>query len=108
MTDSLIQNGDSAALRISGRAALMQRIWIQICAHRGAFPYAPELGSSLCCISRDTPRYEQRVLQTVQEAMAALPQVQVQQVRIETDTVTVTVVTEYGSDKVRIPLQGGV
>ena len=36
--DSLIQNGDTSAILVSGRRELLQRVWIQLTAHRGDFP----------------------------------------------------------------------
>ena len=31
--DSLIQNGDTSAILVSGRRELLQRVWIQLTAH---------------------------------------------------------------------------
>ena len=105
--DSLIQNGDTSAVLVGGRRELLQRIWIQLTAHRGAFPYCGTLGSRLYRISAEDAKCGQKALQAIEEALEEMPQVTVTDVVITGQSVTVSVKTEYGEDVLRFLLKGG-
>ena len=105
--DSLIQNGDTSAILVSGRRELLQRVWIQLTAHRGEFPYCGTLGSRLYQIAASDSKCEQKVLETMEEALEFIPQVRVKDVVIAEKTVTVYIETEYGDDALQFSLKGG-
>ena len=105
--DSLIQNGDTSAILVSGRRELLQRVWIQLTAHRGEFPYCGTLGSRLYQIAASDSKCEQKVLEAIEEALEFIPQVRVKDVVIAEKTITVYIETEYGDDALQFSLQGG-
>ena len=105
--DSLIQNGDTSAILVSGRRELLQRVWIQLTAHRGEFPYCGTLGSRLYQIAASDSKCEQKVLEAIEEALEFIPQVRVQDVVIAEKTITVYIETEYGDDALQFSLKGG-
>ena len=85
----------------------MQRVWIQLTAHRGEFPYCGTLGSRLYQISASDSKCEQKVLEALEEALEFIPQVRVKDVVIAEKTVTVYIETEYGDDALQFLLKGG-
>lgn len=103
----MIQNGDTSAILISGRRELLQRVWIQLTAHRGKFPYCGTLGSRLYQIAASDSKCEQKVLEAMEEAMEAIPQVRIKDVVIVEKVVTVSIETEYGDDTLQFSLKGG-
>lgn len=105
--DSLIQNGHTSAILVSGRRELLQRVWIQLTAHRGKFPYCGTLGSRLYQIAASDSKCEQKVLEAIEEALELIPQVSVKDVAILETTVTVYIKTEYGDDALQFSLKGG-
>ena len=105
--DSLIQNGDTSAILVSGRRELLQRVWIQLTAHRGEFPYCGTLGSRLYQIAASESKCEQKVLEAIEEALEFIPQVRVKDVVIAEKTITVYIETEYGDDALQFSLKGG-
>ena len=105
--DSLIQNGDTSAILVSGRRELLQRVWIQLTAHRGEFPYCGTLGSRLYQIAASDSKCEQKVLEAMEEALEFIPQVRVKDVVIAEKTITVYIETEYGDDALQFSLKGG-
>ena len=105
--DSLIQNGDTSAILVSGRRGLLQRGWIQLTAHRGEFPYCGTLGSRLYQIAASDSKCEQKVLEAIEEALEFIPQVRVKDVVIAEKTITVYIETEYGDDALQFSLKGG-
>lgn len=105
--DSLIQNGDTSAILVSGRRELLQRVWIQLTAHRGEFPYCGTLGSRLYQIAASDSKCEQKVLEAIEEALEFIPQVRVKDVVIAEKTITVYIETEYGDDVLQFSLKGG-
>ena len=105
--DSLIQNGDTSAILVSGRRELLQRVWIQLTAHRGEFPYFGTLGSRLYQIAASDSKCEQKVLEAIEEALEFIPQVRVKDVVIAEKTITVYIETEYGDDALQFSLKGG-
>ena len=105
--DSLIQNGDTSAILVSGRRELLQRVWIQLTAHRGEFPYCGTLGSRLYQIAASDSKCEQKVLEAIEEALEFMPQVRVKDVVIAEKTITVYIETEYGDDALQFSLKGG-
>ena len=105
--DSLIQNGDTSAILVSGRRELLQRVWIQLTAHRGEFPYCGTLGSRLYQIAASDSKCEQKVLEAIEEALEFIPQVRVKDVVIAEKTITVYKETEYGDDALQFSLKGG-
>ena len=105
--DSLIQNGDTSAILVSGRRELLQRVWIQLTAHRGEFPYCGTLGSRLYQIAASDSNCEQKVLEAIEEALEFIPQVRVKDVVIAEKTITVYIETEYGDDALQFSLKGG-
>lgn len=105
--DSLIQNGDTSAILVSGRRELLQRVWIQLTAHRGEFPYCGTLGSRLYQIAASDSKCEQKVLEAIEEALEFIPQVRVKDVVIAEKTITVYIETEYGDDALQFSLKGG-
>ena len=105
--DSLIQNGDTSAILVSGRRELLQRVWIQLTAHRGEFPYCGTLGSRLYQIAASDSKCEQKVLEAIEEALEFIPQVRVKDVVIAEKTITVDIETEYGDDALQFSLKGG-
>ena len=105
--DSLIQNGDTSAILVSGRRELLQRVWIQLTAHRGEFPYCGTLGSRLYQIAASDSKCEQKVLEAIEEALEFIPQVRVKDVVIAEKTMTVYIETEYGDDALQFSLKGG-
>ena len=105
--DSLIQNGDTSAILVSGRRELLQRVWIQQTAHRGEFPYCGTLGSRLYQIAASDSKCEQKVLEAIEEALEFIPQVRVKDVVIAEKTITVYIETEYGDDALQFSLKGG-
>ena len=105
--DSLIQNGDTSAILVSGRRELLQRVWIQLTAHRGEFPYCGTLGSRLYQIAASDSKCEQKVLEAIEEALEFIPQVRVKDVVIAEKTITVYIETEYGDDALQFSLTGG-
>ena len=105
--DSLIQNGDTSAILVSGRRELLQRVWIQLPAHRGEFPYCGTLGSRLYQIAASDSKCEQKVLEAIEEALEFIPQVRVKDVVIAEKTITVYIETEYGDDALQFSLKGG-
>ena len=105
--DSLIQNGDTSAILVSGRRELLQRVWIQLTAHRGEFPYCGTLGSRLYQIAASDSKFEQKVLEAIEEALEFIPQVRVKDVVIAEKTITVYIETEYGDDALQFSLKGG-
>ena len=105
--DSLIQNGDTSAILVSGRRELLQRVWIQLTAHRGEFPYCGTLGSRLYQIAASDSKCEQKVLEAIEEALEFIPQVRVNDVVIAEKTITVYIETEYGDDALQFSLKGG-
>ena len=105
--DSLIQNGDTSAILVSGRRELLQRVWIQLTAHRGEFPYCGTLGSRLYKIAASDSKCEQKVLEAIEEALEFIPQVRVKDVVIAEKTITVYIETEYGDDALQFSLKGG-
>ena len=104
---SLIQNGDTSAILVSGRRELLQRVWIQLTAHRGEFPYCGTLGSRLYQIAASDSKCEQKVLEAIEEALEFIPQVRVKDVVIAEKTITVYIETEYGDDALQFSLKGG-
>ena len=104
--DSLIQNGDTSAILVSGRRELLQRVWIQLTAHRGEFPYCGTLGSRLYQIAASDSKCEQKVLEAIEEALEFIPQVRVKDVVIAEKTITVYIETEYGDDALQFSLKG--
>ena len=105
--DSLIQNGDTSAILVSGRRELLQRVWIQLTAHRVEFPYCGTLGSRLYQIAASDSKCEQKVLEAIEEALEFIPQVRVKDVVIAEKTITVYIETEYGDDALQFSLKGG-
>ena len=105
--DSLIQNGDTSAILVSGRRELLQRVWIQLTAHRGEFPYCGTLGSRLYQIAASDSKCEQKVLEAIEEALEFIPQVRVKDVVIAEKIITVYVETEFGDDALQFSLRGG-
>ena len=105
--DSLIQNGDTSAILVSGRRELLQRVWIQLTAHRGEVPYCGTLGSRLDQIAASDSKCEQKVLEAIEEALEFIPQVRVKDVVIAEKTITVYIETEYGDDALQFSLKGG-
>ena len=105
--DSLIQNGDTSAILVSGRRELLQRVWIQLTAHRGEFPYCGTLGSRLYQIAASDSKCEKKVLEAIEEALEFIPQVRVKDVVIAEKTITVYIETEYGDDALQFSLKGG-
>ena len=105
--DSLIQNGDTSAILVSGRRELLQRVWIQLTAHRGEFPYCGTLGSRLYQIAASDSKCEQKVLEAIEEALEYIPQGRVKDVVIAEKTITVYIETEYGDDALQFSLKGG-
>ena len=105
--DSLIQNGDTSAILVSGRRELLQRVWIQLTAHRGEFPYCGTLGSRLYQVAASDSKCEQKVLEAIEEALEFIPQVRVKDVVIAEKTITVYIETEYGDDALQFSLKGG-
>ena len=105
--DSLIQNGDTSAILVSGRRELLQRVWIQLTAHRGEFPYCGTLGSRLYQIAASDSKCEQKVLEAIEGALEFIPQVRVKDVVIAEKTITVYIETEYGDDALQFSLKGG-
>ena len=105
--DSLIQNGDTSAILVSGRRELLQRVWIQLTAYRGEFPYCGTLGSRLYQIAASDSKCEQKVLEAIEEALEFIPQVRVKDVVIADKTITVYIETEYGDDALQFSLKGG-
>lgn len=105
--DSLIQNGDTSAILVSGRRELLQRVWIQLTAHRGEFPYCGTLGSRLYQIAASDSKCEQKVFEAIEEALEFIPQVRVKDVVIAEKTITVYIETEYGDDALQFSLKGG-
>ena len=105
--DSLIQNGDTSAILVSGRRELLQRVWIQLTAHRGECPYCGTLGSRLYQIAASDSKCEQKVLEAIEEALEFIPQVRVKDVVIAEKTITVYIETEYGDDALQFSLKGG-
>lgn len=105
--DSLIQNGDTSAILVSSRRELLQRVWIQLTAHRGEFPYCGTLGSRLYQIAASDSKCEQKVLEAIEEALEFIPQVRVKDVVIAEKTITVYIETEYGDDALQFSLKGG-
>ena len=105
--DSLIQNGDTSAILVSGRRELLQRVWIQLTAHRGEFPYCGTLGSRLYQIAASDSKCEQKVLEAIEEALEFIPQVRVKDVVIAEKTITVYIETEYGDVALQFSLKGG-
>ena len=105
--DSLIENGDTSAILVSGRRELLQRVWIQLTAHRGEFPYCGTLGSRLYQIAASDSKCEQKVLEAIEEALEFIPQVRVKDVVIAEKTITVYIETEYGDDALQFSLKGG-
>lgn len=105
--DSLIQNGDTSAILVSGRRELLQRVWIQLTAHRGEFPYCGTLGSRLYQIAASDSKCEQKVLEAIEEVLEFIPQVRVKDVVIAEKTITVYIETEYGDDALQFSLKGG-
>ena len=105
--DSLIQIGDTSAILVSGRRELLQRVWIQLTAHRGEFPYCGTLGSRLYQIAASDSKCEQKVLEAIEEALEFIPQVRVKDVVIAEKTITVYIETEYGDDALQFSLKGG-
>ena len=96
--DSLIQNGDTSAILVSGRRELLQR---------GEFPYCGTLGSRLYQIAASDSKCEQKVLEAIEEALEFIPQVRVKDVVIAEKTITVYIETEYGDDALQFSLKGG-
>ena len=105
--DSLIQNGDTSAILVSGRRELLQRVWIQLTAHRGEFTYCGTPGSRLYHIAASDSKCEQKVLEAIEEALEFIPQVRVKDVVIAEKTITVYIETEYGDDALQFSLKGG-
>ena len=103
----MIQNGDTSAILVSGRRELLQRVWIQLTAHRGKFPYCGTLGSRLYQIAASDSKCEQKVLEAMEEALEFIPQVRVKDGVIAEKTVTVYIETEYGDDALQFSLTGG-
>ena len=85
----------------------MQRVWIQLTAHRGEFPYCGTLGSRLYQIAASDSKCEQKVLEAIEEAMEFIPQVRVKDVAILGKIVTVYIETEYGNNALQFSLKGG-
>ena len=92
---------------VSGRRELLQRVWIQLTAHRGEFPYCGTLGSRLYQIAASDSKCEQKVLEAIEEALEFIPQVRVKDVVIAEKTITVYIETEYGDDALQFSLKGG-
>lgn len=105
--DSLIQNGDTSAILVSGRRELLQRVRIQLTAHRGEFPYCGTLGSRLYQIAVSDSKCEKKVLEAIEEALEFIPQVRVKDVAILGKIVTVYIETKYGNNALQFSLKGG-
>lgn len=103
----MIQNGDTSTILVSGRRELLQRVWIQLAAHRGEFPYCGMLGSRLYRIGASDAKCEQKVLEAIEEALEDVPQVRVKDVVLKEEIVTVYIETEYGDDALQFSLKGG-
>lgn len=85
----------------------MQRVWIQLTAHRGEFPYCGTLGSRLYQIAVSDSKCEKKVLEAIEEALEFIPQVRVKDVAILGKIVTVYIETEYGNNALQFSLKGG-
>lgn len=82
-----IPDGAGGAVRASGADALLARVRFRLCARRGAFPFAPELGSRLHLLTREKPSARAGAArQYVAEALADEPGLRVEDVSLtETD-----------------------
>lgn len=85
----------------------MQKVWIQLAAHRGKFPYDKDLGSRLYQVDNHDIKHEQKVLEAIEEALMHSPQVKVLDVTVTKDLFTVLIETEYGIDSIEIEMKGG-
>lgn len=65
-----IPDGLGGIQRCSGADALLQRVLYRLTAHRGQFPFLPELGSRLYLLGRESP--SQRLTAARQFAAEAL------------------------------------
>ncbi len=50
-----VPDGAGSLQHVTGRDELLQRVLFRLCARRGAFPFAPALGSELHLLGREKP-----------------------------------------------------
>ncbi len=66
-----VSDGAGGLRRVSGREELLERVLFRLSVRRGSFPFAPELGSRLYLLGRETPENrEAAAKQYVAEALA--------------------------------------
>lgn len=92
---------------MGGRRQLLQKVWIQLTAHRGQFPYDKHLGSELYQNAGREGKYGQKVLEAIKTALEPLSEIKVYDVSMTKDVITVWIQTEYGNDSVQIVPKGG-
>lgn len=75
---------------------------MQLAAHKGQFPYDPNLGSRLYTMNQNDPKLQQKTVQAIDEALEILPQVKVNDVTFTKDAVVVWIQTAYGIDQIEL------
>ena len=100
--DTLIRNGDSSAVLVSGRKELLQQIWIRLFAKQGRFPYDKTLGSLLYSADVLDDDWQLHARRRIQQVLLEQPQVfrdvQITDIAKNGNVITVLVESPYGSD----------
>lgn len=107
--DTLIRNGDSSAVLVSGRKELLQQIWIRLFAKQGRFPYDKTLGSLLYSADVLDDDWQLHARRRIQQVLLEQPQVfrdvQITDIAKNGNAITVQVESPYGSDTLRFILK---
>lgn len=100
---------DGRIVCVSGGEDALSRVLFLLTARRGGFPFLPELGSRLYCLSRAKPGQWQSLAETyVAEALAGERDVTVRQVRVRREGERLWVETDLEWQGERLSVQTDV
>lgn len=104
-----LPNGVGGLQRVSGKAALLQRVLFKLTARRGAFPFREELGSQLWKLGQvPSPQRQSVAEQAVAEALADEAGLRVEAVTLTDRADGVTAVTAgllYGGEPLTVTVE---
>lgn len=81
-----VPDGAGGLQHVMGRDELLQRILFRLCARRGAFPFAPTLGSELHLLGREKPANRNAAAKKyIAEALSEENGITVNEVSLEQD-----------------------
>lgn len=103
-----VRDGIGGLERVCGEEELVQRLRYRLCARRGAFPFAPTLGSELHLLWHEKPSARLAAARKyVAEALSEEQDVRVKDVilRQEGDVLCVHVLLSYGEQSADVTLR---